>query len=170
MSYQLTKEIKQQIACCTKDLRDAVTLIETSLDPTNENEFVLTRPNGEPFETNVDGQAIVGMSDVPKVNDEYLTGEMYNGLPVYASQIEVNLNGASPANPSLFVFDTLISADLIFVTSAGAQYHLGSPSAALVAICDAYAFITNAGALTVEWSTVHAAGNKLRMFLRYTRV
>lgn len=157
----LEQKIKEIIACCTKDTVTAVENIQNAIDPTNEN-FILRRPNDEAFRSGT-----VGVHDLPTNATPVRTGQFLSTKEVFESFYEIDVTATSPASLASGI-GKVVSASLVFVKSTGEQYVLNGGNATLAGLCDAYVYCDASGALKCAWSTTHASGDKVRIYVKHT--
>jgi hypothetical protein len=108
-----------------------------------------------------------GISDVPSSAKPIIkTNQTYNGKPVYEAYYTFSLTATSPYTITQTV-GTLLGADVI-ATVGGVQFLLNGGTTTL-ANCDASVSV-NAGNIIVDWTTTHAIGDTLSLYIKYTQL
>ncbi len=107
-----------------------------------------------------------GVADVPSASKPTVkTNQQLDGKPVYQSFYTFSLTATSPYVITSTV-DTLIGAQLI-ATVAGNQYALNGGFTAF-ANCDASIYVLPSGNIEIDWTTTHAIGDTLEVYITYT--
>ncbi len=107
-----------------------------------------------------------GVADVPSASKPTVkTNQQLDGKPVYQSFYTFSLTATSPYIITSTV-NTLIGAQLI-ATVAGKQYSLNGGATA-IANCDASLAVAPSGNIEIDWTTTHAIGDTLEVYITYT--